>query len=184
MNKLGIAIDISHSGDQTSLDTIEVSEKPIFITHAGARALWHTQRMKPDEVLEGCAEKGGVIGIEAAPHTTLTREHPRHSIESFMQHFEYCVDLVGIDHVAFGPDTLFGDHVALHHAFARQLSISVRARHRWTSTRSSTSTASRTPPKSSRTSSRWLVKHDYSDDDIRKVLGGNIMRVLEEVWYR
>ena len=129
MNKLGIAIDISHSGDQTSLDTIEVSEKPIFITHAGARALWNTRRMKPDDVLKACADKGGVIGIEAAPHTTLTSEHPHHSIESFMQHFEYCVNLVGIDHVAFGPDTLFGDHVALHHAFARQLSISVRARH-------------------------------------------------------
>src|SRR5205814_8852166 len=55
MNKLGIAIDISHSGDQTSLDTIEASEKPIFITHAGARALWSTKRMKPDEVLKALA---------------------------------------------------------------------------------------------------------------------------------
>jgi membrane dipeptidase len=123
MNKLGIAIDISHSGDQTSLDTIATSSKPIFITHAGARALWDTKRMKPDSVLRACADKGGVIGIEAAPHTTLTKQHPRHSIESFMEHFEYCVNLLGIDHVAFGPDTLFGDHVALHHAFARQLSI-------------------------------------------------------------
>ena len=67
MNKLGIAIDISHSGDQTSLDTIAVSTKPIFITHAGARALWDTRRMKPDSVLRACADKGGVIGIEAAP---------------------------------------------------------------------------------------------------------------------
>src|ERR687884_1706461 len=90
MNKLGIAIDVSHSGDQTSLDTISVSTKPVFITHAGARALWDTKRMKPDSVLQACAERGGVIGIEAAPHTTLTKEHPRHSIESFMQHFEYC----------------------------------------------------------------------------------------------
>src|SRR5919202_1454302 len=119
----GIAIDVSHSGDQTSLDTIDVSEQPIFITRAGARGLWNTRRMKPDEVIRKCAEKGGVIGIEAAPHTTLTAEHPRHNIESFMQHFEYCVDLLGIEHVAFGPDTLFGDHVALHHALARQLSI-------------------------------------------------------------
>ena len=123
MNKLGIAIDISHSGDQTCLDTIEVSEKPIFITHAGARGLWNTKRMKPDEVLKAMAAKGGVIGIEAAPHTTLTKAHPKHSIESFMEHFEYCADLVGIDHVAFGPDTLFGDHVGLHHYFAKQLSI-------------------------------------------------------------
>src|SRR4051794_9201621 len=59
MNKLGIAIDISHSGDQTSMDTIDVSQKPIFITHAGARGLWNTRRMKPDDVLRKCADKGG-----------------------------------------------------------------------------------------------------------------------------
>ncbi|MDQ2952618.1 MAG: dipeptidase, partial [Chloroflexota bacterium] len=99
MNKLGIAIDISHSGDQTSLDTIEASEKPIFATHAGARGLWNTKRMKPDDVLKALAAKGGVIGIEAAPHTTLTKAHPKHSLESFMEHFEYCADLIGIDHV-------------------------------------------------------------------------------------
>jgi membrane dipeptidase len=183
MNKLGIAIDVSHSGDQTSLDTIEVSQKPIFITHAGARGLWDTRRMKPDTVLKKCAEKGGVIGIEAAPHTTLTREHPRHSIESFMQHFEYCVDLIGIDHVAFGPDTLFGDHVALHHAFARQLSI-----------KSAHGSAPfeevefvdgvENPAEEFPNIVRWLVKHNYSDDDIRKVLGENILRVLKEVWWK
>jgi membrane dipeptidase len=183
MNKLGIAIDISHSGDQTSLDTIEVSEKPIFITHVGARGLWNTRRMKPDEVLRKCAEKGGVIGIEAAPHTTLTKDHPRHNIESFMQHFEYCVDLAGIAHVAFGPDTLFGDHVALHHAFARQLSI-----------KSAHGTAEfeevefvdgvENPAEEFPNIVRWLVKHNYSDDDVRKVLGENIMRVLKEVWWR
>jgi membrane dipeptidase len=183
MNKLGIAIDISHSGDQTSLDTIDVSEKPIFITHAGARGLWNTRRMKPDEVLRKCAAKGGVIGIEAAPHTTLTKEHSRHSIESFMRHFEYCVDLIGIDHVAFGPDTLFGDHVALHHAFARQLSI-----------KSAHGTAEfeevefvdgvENPAEEFPNIVRWLVKHNYSDDDVRKVLGENIMRVLKEAWWR
>jgi membrane dipeptidase len=183
MNKLGIAIDISHSGDQTSLDTIEVSDKPIFITHAGARGLWDTRRMKPDSVLKKCAEKGGVIGIEAAPHTTLTKEHPHHNIESFMQHFEYCVDLIGIDHVAFGPDTLFGDHVALHHAFARQLSI-----------KSAHGTAAfeevefvdgvENPAEEFPNIVRWLVKHNYSDADIRKVLGENIMRVLKEVWWK
>src|SRR4051812_21118877 len=183
MNKLGIAIDISHSGDQTSLDTIEVSDRPIFITHAGARALWPTKRMKPDEVLKKCAEKGGVIGIEAAPHTTLTRENVRHSIESFMQHFEYCVQLLGIDHVAFGPDTLFGDHVALHHAFARQLSIA--------SAHGSVSFQEvefvdgiENPAEEFPNIVRWLVKHNYSDADIASVLGGNIMRVLGEVWWK
>jgi membrane dipeptidase len=183
MNKLGIAIDISHSGDQTSLDTIEISDKPIFITHAGARGLWNTRRMKPDEVLRKCAEKGGVIGVEAAPHTTLTKEHPRHSIESFMQHFEYCVELMGIDHVAFGPDTLFGDHVALHHAFARQLSIkSAHGQQEFQEVEFVDGVEN--PAEEFPNIVRWLVKHNYTDDDIRKVLGDNAMRVLKEVWWK
>ena len=183
MNKLGIAIDISHSGDQTSMDTIQASEKPIFITHAGARGLWNTKRMKPDEVLKAMAAKGGVIGIEAAPHTTLTKEHPKHSIESFMEHFEYCADLVGIDHVSFGPDTLFGDHVGLHHYFAKQLSI--KAAHGTQEFEEVEYVDGiENPAEAFPNIVRWLVKHDYSDGDIAKAIGGNVMRVLEEVWFR
>jgi membrane dipeptidase len=183
MNRLGMAIDISHSGDQTSLDTIEVSDTPIFITHVGARALWNTRRMKPDHILEACADKGGVIGIEAAPHTTLTREHAHHNIESFMQHFEYIANLVGIDHVAFGPDTLFGDHVALHHAFARQLSI--QAAHGTVDFEEVEFVDGiESPAEEFHNITRWLVKHGYSDSDIGNVLGENIMRVLGVVWCR
>ena len=183
MNKLGIAIDISHSGDQTSLDTIEVSEKPIFITHAGARGLWDTKRMKPDVVLKALAAKGGVIGIEAAPHTTLTKKHPQHSIESFMEHFEYCADLIGIDHVAFGPDTLFGDHVGLHHYFAKQLSIkSAHGAQKFEEVKFVDGIEN--PAEAFPNIVRWMVKHDYSDGDIAKAIGGNVMRVLEEAWFR
>ncbi|MBI3797891.1 MAG: membrane dipeptidase, partial [Deltaproteobacteria bacterium] len=123
MNKLGILIDAAHCGDQTTLDIIAASEQPIVISHAGARSLWNTRRLKPDNVLEALAAKGGVLGIEAAPHTTLTENHPRHDIESCMEHFEYVVRLIGIDHVGFGPDTMFGDHVGLHHAYAALFSI-------------------------------------------------------------
>ena len=183
MNQLGIAIDVSHSGDQTSLDTIQASQKPIFITHVGARALWNTRRMKPDEVLKACAERGGVIGIEAAPHTTLTERHPRHSIESFMEHFEYVCNLVGIDHVAFGPDTLFGDHVGLHHAFAQQLSI--RAAHGQQAFEEVEFVDGiENPAEAFPNIVRWLVKHHYGDAEIAKAIGGNVMRVLDEVWYR
>ena len=183
MNKLGIAIDVSHSGDQTSLDTIEVSDKPIFITHAGARGLWDTKRMKPDTVLKAMAAKGGVIGIEAAPHTTLTKKHPKHSIESFMEHFEYCVDLIGIDHVAFGPDTLFGDHVGLHHYFAKQLSIK-SAHGAQAFDEVEFVDGIENPAEAFPNIVRWLVKHEYSDGDIAKAIGGNVMRVLEEAWFR
>jgi membrane dipeptidase len=186
MNKVGIAIDCSHCGDQTSLDVIEASSKPIFLTHTGARSLWNIRRLATDEVLKACAGQGGVIGIEAAPHTTLTRKNPHHSIESFMEHFEYIKDMVGIDHLAFGPDTLYGDHVGLHHVFAEALSIS--SSHQGSSDSSPKFEevpyvkGIENPTEGSHNILRWLVDHEYSDGDIAKVMGGNIMRVLEDVW--
>ncbi|MDI3270457.1 MAG: membrane dipeptidase [Bacillota bacterium] len=182
MNQLGLAIDVSHSGDQTALDTVEVSEKPVFITHAGARALWNSNRLKPDDVIKAVAQKGGVIGIEAAPNTTLTHNHPRHSLESVMEHFEYCANLVGIDHVAFGPDTMFGDHVGLHHAFAAQLSIG--SAHGSVSFEEVPYVDGLENPGDFPNIVRWLVKHGYKDEEIAKAIGGNVWRVLQEVWYR
>jgi membrane dipeptidase len=181
MNKIGMAIDVSHSGDQTSLDTIEVSELPIFITHVGARTLWDSPRMKPDHVIKACAEKGGVIGIEAAPHTTLTKKHIEHSIESYMEHFEYIANLVGIDHIAFGPDTLFGDHVGLHHVFANALSI--KSAHGNTAFKEVEYVKGiENPAEAFPNIVRWMVGHGYSDQDIRKTVSANIVRVLEQVW--
>ena len=183
MNKLGIAIDVSHSGDRTALDTVETSDKPIFITHAGARALWNSNRLKPDDVIRACAEKGGVIGIEAAPHTTLSEKNPRHSIESYMEHFEYCVNLVGIDHVAFGPDALFGDHVGLHGALTEALSIGASRGH-LAYDQVPFVDGIENPAEAFPNIVRWLVKHGYGDADIAKAIGGNVMRVLKGAWYK
>ncbi|MGN8646260.1 dipeptidase [Gracilibacillus sp. HCP3S3_G5_1] len=180
MNKLGITIDVSHAGDQTALDTIETSEKPVTINHAGARGLWNTKRMKPDEVIKACAEKGGVIAIEAAPHSTVTKKHPEHGIESFMEHFEYVANLVGIDHVAFGPDTLFGDHVGLHNTLAGQLSI--KSAQATDLKRVDYVKGLENPAECFPNIIRWLVKHGYKHDDIAKVVGKNILRVLEATW--
>ncbi|MFD8558437.1 dipeptidase [Streptosporangium canum] len=181
MNRLGMAIDISHSGDRTCLEVIEHSAVPVFITHAGARAVWPTNRMKPDEVIRACAERGGVIGLEAAPHTTLSEEHREHSLESVMDHFTYCVDLVGIDHVAFGPDTNFGDHVGLHDSFTGHLSIG-QAHGHVEHPRVPYVAGMENPAENFTNIVGWLVKHGYGDDDISKVIGGNILRVLKEVW--
>ncbi len=183
MNRLGMAIDLSHSGVQTALDTIEASERPVFISHTGARALWDTPRMKPDAVLAACAARDGVIGIMAAPYTTVTARHPRHSIESVMEHFEYMVKLVGIDHVAFGPDTLYGDHVGLNAHFARQISMAA--------TRGGPQAAEveqveglENPSENFPNIVRWLLKQGYGDTEIAKVVGGNIVRALGEIWQR
>lgn len=156
-------------------------------TLTGARALWNSNRLKPDSVLRACADKGGVIGIEAAPHTTITEKNPTHTIESFMEHFEYVKDVVGIDHVTFGPDTLYGDHVGLHHAFAASLSIKQAF-----GKKNADGTTSfpevpyvrgiENPTEASYNILRWLIKHNYSETDIAKVMGGNTIRMLKEVW--
>jgi len=180
MNKLGILIDAAHCGDQTTLDIIAVSEQPIVISHAGARSLWNTRRLKPDHVLEALADKGGVLGVEAAPHTTLTEQHPRHSIESCMEHFEHAVKLIGIDHVGFGPDTMFGDHVGLHHAYAALFSIAqVLGGMQYEEVEYVDGLEN---PADFPNIIRWLVKQKYSDEAIAKVVGGNALRVLKQVW--
>jgi membrane dipeptidase len=186
MNDVGMLVDCSHCGDQTTLDVIEKSRKPIVLSHIGARALWNTNRMAPDDVLKACADKGGIIGIEAAPHTTLTKRNPRHNLESYMEHFEYVRDLVGIDHVSFGPDTLYGDHVGLHHVYQSSLSIK-DANQRAASGAPSYEEVPyvegiENPTEASANIVRWLVAHDYSDEQIDKVIGGNALRLLKDVW--
>ena len=87
----GMAIDLSHTGDETARQTCEASERPVFLSHSGARALFSERKLKSDGLLKSVAETGGVIGIEASPHTTISPDHPRHSLESVMDHFEHCV---------------------------------------------------------------------------------------------
>jgi membrane dipeptidase len=139
--------------------------------------------MKPDEVLRACGARGGVIGISAAAHTTLTEKHPLHSIESVMEHFEYVASLVGIDHVAFGPDTFFGDHVGMHRFFAKQFSLAAsRGGKRFREVEYVDGIEN--PGEAFPNIVRWLVRHGYRDADIAKAIGGNVMRALAEIWPR
>jgi membrane dipeptidase len=98
-----------------------------------------------------------------------------------MDHFTYCVDLVGVEHVTFGPDTLFGDHVGLHEVFAEHLSIAQA----WGGVefpRVEYVDGLENPAECFGNIVGWLVRHDWSDDEIRAVIGGNTLRVLEQVW--
>ena len=183
MNKVGMLLDVSHCGPQTAYDAVMYSKKPIIASHVGAKGVWNTKRMASDELIQAVGAKGGVVGIEAAPHTTMSKTKMTHDLDSFMEHFEYVKNMVGIDHVGFGVDCLYGDHVGVHHAFAKALSLAA------------TSKAGvapyeevpfvkylENPTESSWNIIRWLVKHGYSDEDIGKVIGGNAIRVLREVW--
>ena len=185
MNKVGLLIDCSHCGDRTTLDAVECSDKPIVLSHIGARALWESRRLAPDEVLEAVAAKGGVIGIECAPHTTLTKKHRTHNLEAFMEHFEHVKALVGIDHVGFGPDTVYGDHVGLHRTYAAALSLK-ESRPAGEPGQEYDEVAYvdglENPTEGSHNIVRWLVKHGYSDADIEKVMGANALRVMTQAW--
>lgn len=183
MNQIGMTIDTAHCGDRTAIEVAEASTRPVLMSHCGARALWDTNRMKSDAAIKAVAAGGGLIGIEAAPHTTLTAAHPRHSIESVMEHFEYVANLVGIDHVTFGPDTLFGDHVGLHHAYAAQLSIGET--HKGPAFEEVPYVKGlENPSECFPNIVRWLVSHGYDRESIRKVVGGNALRVLKATWAR
>lgn len=170
MNAVGMAISTSHSSPRTTLDVCDVTDEPIFDTHALAQTGGIGQRGSSDEELQAIADTGGVIGILSSTHLP--------DIETYMEHFEYLVDLVGIDHVAFGPDVLYGDHTSLLEVLAEFHGVELPD-----STMENPYVKGLENPTEAWTNiPRWLVKNDYSDAEIEKVLGGNVIRVLEEVW--
>lgn len=177
MNRLGMAIDLSHTGDVTAMQTCRASERPVFLSHSGARALFEEGKLKTDDLLKAVAETGGVVGVEASPHTTIGRENPRHSLESVMEHVEYCIGVMGIDHVGFGPDLVFGDHVGLHNLYAGTFDTGETAGHEWVEHVEGLENLSEFP-----NTIRWLVAHGYADEQIAKLVGGNVLRALRDVW--
>jgi membrane dipeptidase len=177
MDRLGMAIDVSHTGDITAMQTCELSERPVFLSHSGARALFDEGKLKTDELLKAVAATGGVCGVEAAPHTTIGRRHPRHSLESVMEHVEYCIEVMGIDHVGFGPDLVFGDHVGLHRLYAGAMDTGTVAAHEQVDHVEGLENLSEFP-----NVLRWLVAHGYTDEQIAKLVGGNALAALRRVW--
>lgn len=173
MNDLGITVDVAHVGDRTALDACRVSRAPVVVSHAGARAVWGTPRMKPDAVLDAVAGTGGVVAVSAAPNSTLSAAHPRHSLDSAMDHLTYLAERLGAEHVALGPDAFFGDHIGLYEATGHR-------------------TAWPTPPheevryvaglenpgEAARNVTAWLLDRGWPEADIARVIGGNVLEVL------
>ncbi|HEY1706573.1 MAG TPA: membrane dipeptidase [Trebonia sp.] len=176
MNDIGMIIDLSHVGDRTSLDACRASTRPVVITHAGSRALWPTPRMKPDDVVRAVAETGGVIGVEAAPNSTLSTEHRRHDLEAIMHHVEYLTELVGVDHVGFGPDTFFGDHMGFYRALNHRNPWPVPDHEQIEYV-----AGMENPGEAIRNAAAWLIARGWTDTDIAKLAGGNALRVLRAV---
>ncbi|MFB6242517.1 MAG: dipeptidase [Halobaculum sp.] len=170
MNDVGMAISVSHASPQTSLDVCAVSDEPVFDTHALAQGAGMGSRGTSDEVFEAIADTGGVIGLLSSTHLP--------DIESYMEHFEYIVDLVGIEHVAFGPDVLYGDHTELLRVLAASQGMELPD----STLESAYVDGLENPTEAWINIPRWLVTNGYSDEEIRMVLGENVLRALETVW--
>jgi len=111
MNSLGMAIDVSHCGQRTSLDAIASSKKPVLITHSNCSALAPgVARCKPDEVIRAAARNGGVLGITAVRR--FVRDTDPVTIEHVLDHFDHAVKLVGMEHVGLGSDFDLDAHPA------------------------------------------------------------------------
>ena len=177
MNRLGMAIDVSHTGDVTAMQTCEASERPVFLSHSGARALFDEGKLKTDDLLKAVADTGGICGVEASPHTTIGVRNTRHSLEAVMEHVEYCIDVMGIDHVGFGPDLVFGDHVGFHQLYADAMDTGEVGAHEIVPYVEGLENLSEFP-----NVIRWLVAHDYRDEEIANLVGGNALAALALVW--
>jgi membrane dipeptidase len=189
MNKLGLLIDVGHTNDRTAIEAVEASSYPIYNSHSGpaAIAIGHTNG---DEMLQAMAEKGGVLGVGGAGQGLRTEKYPIGSIESYMECVEYCIDLMGIDHVGCGPDTLYGAHQELYKVwFPRKkghYTREGRAQGRSWSVPEGVVDPGYVKglenPSEYVNIMRWMIKHGYGDGEIQKVIGSNAMNLLESVW--
>lgn len=105
MNRVGVAIDLSHCCDRTAFEAARTSTKPVFLTHANAKAINDRVRNKLDDTIRAVADTGGVIGVSI--HGFMNWDGDRHhppTLENFVRHARHVADLVGVEHVGIGTD--------------------------------------------------------------------------------
>jgi membrane dipeptidase len=177
MNQVGMLIDVSHSGDRTTLDAIELSPKPIAFTHSNCRALNNHPRLKTDEAIRKLAAKGGVMGITGVRMFVKGQEPT--TVEDIVDHIDHVVKLVGIEHVGIGTDSdLMGyDHMPADQY--AQLKASYKSSYAF---RDKIDTDGFNHPRKMYDLTAALMHRGYSDANIQAVLGGNFRRLLGATW--
>lgn len=182
MNRTKVIPDVAHSGLQTSYDAAIVSRKPVVASHTVAGALSTHYRGKSDEVIEAIKKSGGYVGICAYP-AFLQRDL---TINSFLDHIDYVAKKFGVDHVAIGTD-----HGISISSWQPSGSSMPAGRHiweqYWQNPAKDLTHEGLTPDHSDAlTWTNWplftvgLVKRGYTDDEIRKIIGGNVLRVCQQ----
>ncbi len=153
MNRLGIMVDISHASDETVRDVLEISTAPIIASHSLAREVYDHPRNLPDDLMVEIAESGGVI--QATFYYEFVKElEPDQSatVSDFVDHIDHVVGVAGIDHVGIGSDFDGGAMLSDCSEVSELGNITLE-----------------------------LVRRGYTETDIEKIWGGNLMRVFYEV---
>jgi membrane dipeptidase len=173
-NRLGIVVDCSHVGIRTTLDAAKCSQHPVVISHTAVRAITDNPRCVTDEQMKAVAGNGGTIGITT--YSPFIRADRPPTLDDYLDHFDYAIDLVGEDHVTFATDWFDG-----------------KTKVNWATpwyypevTQGKTYDGLGLVDFQSRAELvnvvRRMLQRGYSPSRIGKLLGGNFMRVLTTVW--
>jgi len=176
LNRQGVIVDVSHSGWKTSLDAARASNRPMVASHTTCTALWNHYRGKPDEVIRAICDTGGHVGICCVPRYLGGSG----DISALLDHIDHVAKRFGTDHISIGTDVAYQSRNAA--VEQKKISGMPRTREQWRMLWPDAPS----PPQSNSKSLSWtnwplftvgLVQRGYSDDDIRKIVGGNVMRV-------
>ena len=166
------------------MEAMEISRDPCIFSHSNCDAVRHTNRNLQDDQIKTVASMGGVVGIAGYPYMVGDTSHP--SKQQLLAHFDYMVNLVGVDHVGIGCDYFSGqEHIAslqeariIHSAWIQSGLWTVETYppppYEWPE-------GIETPDKLPNLT-RMLLEHEYSPGDIGKIWGQNFMRVYKKVW--
>ncbi len=178
MNKVGMAIDVSHCGDRTTLDAFELSKKPVLITHSNCRAIVPGHpRVKTDEAIQKLGASGGVMGITGV-RMFVKADEPT-TIEHFLDHFDHVKKLIGSQHLGIGSDIDLWGYDAMPVEANKQLRAGYKGSYGF---REKIDIEGINHPKRMFDLTEGLIRRKYSDSEIEGVLGGNFARVLKKIW--
>ena len=167
LNRLGMMVDVSHLAPRAQYDALALSKTPVLNSHTGATALNPTQpQLLDDELIKAFAAQGGVMAIHFHSQLVKPGRHPA-KFDELMAQFEYVARLAGTDHVACGPDYLDLRDARLWENQGITTPFSMTE---------GVEDIGRMP-----NVTRGLVSRGFSDDDIRKIMGGNLLRLFDSV---
>jgi membrane dipeptidase len=184
MNRLGIVVDCAHTGYRTSMEAIEASQKPVIVSHGNAKAVCDSFRNLRDDLIKAVAAKGGVIGITGFP--PFVAEKAKSTLDDLLKHVDYIAKLVGVEHISLGIDywEFMGGVVDNSKAKARYDELIQAGL--W-NPRDYPPPPYNYPqgiemPDKLPNLTTGLLNRGYCENDIKNILGHNLIRVFKEVW--